>query len=122
MVLPKSESIPALYVLITTQTKREWATTKCGHEWDCGVLLDLIGNFQNGFVDRSVVDDIESRILTAIDTWTFTQTDITIPPFTVYNTMVDDSHDDFLSTPTGTIVRKLVRFRHFISAVNFVVS
>lgn len=122
MVLPKSNDIPQLYVLISTQTKREYQETKCGHEWDCTILLDIIGNFENGFANRAIVDDVETKILTAIDTWTFNQTDIPIPPFKVYNTMIDDSHDDYLNTPAKTIIRKLLRFRHFIGVVNTFVS
>lgn len=122
MVVPKDKELLPLYVLISTQSKRPYETTKCGHDWDCTILLDIIATFQNGFADRAVVDDLETKILTAIDTWTFEQTDIAIPPFRVYNTEIDDSHDDFLNTPSKTIVRKLLRFRHFINSVNFVVS
>lgn len=122
MVVPKDKELLPLYVLISTQSKRPYETTKCGHEWDCTILLDIIATFQNGFADRAVVDDLETKILTAIDTWTFEQTDIAIPPFRVYNTEIDDSHDDYLVTPSKTIVRKLLRFRHFINSVNFVVS
>lgn len=123
MVLPKDViPIPQIYVLVSTQTKRPYETTKCGHEWDTTILLDIIGVFENGYARRDLVDDVESAILSAIDTWTFEQTDIEIPPFRVYNTKVDDSHDDYLVTDTKTIVRKLLRFRHYINSVNFVVS
>lgn len=117
MVLPKSETIPSTYVLITSQTKRPYEETKCGHEWDCTILLDIIAEFNHGFANRAVADDIETAILTAIDTWTFEQQQISIDPFTVYRTVVDDSHDLSLNTPTKTIVRKLLRFRHFLSTV-----
>jgi len=122
MVVPKDKEILPLYVLITTQTKRPNFETQCGHDWDCTILLDIIATFQNGFADRAVVDDLETKILTAIDTWTFDKTEIAIQPFHVYNTEVDDSHDDFLTTPSKTIVRKLLRFRHFVGAVNNIVS
>lgn len=119
MVVPKSViPVPDIYVLITTQTKSPYQTTKCGHEWDCSVLLDIVCHFDQGFYNRIVIDDIETNILTAIDTWTFNKTDISIPPFRVYNTEIGDSHDMSLDTPTKTIARKLLRFRHFMGVVN----
>lgn len=110
--------IPSTYVLMSTQTKQIANETKCGHGWNCSILLDIISEQQHGFLDRSIVDDIETEILTAIDTWTFIKTDIGIQPFIVYYTKVEDSRDLSVNTPTKTIVRKLLRISHILNAVD----
>lgn len=117
MVLPKPVAIPSVYVLLGTQTSVEYSRTQCSHEWDCTILVEVIGEFENGLANRAAVDAVKRTIINLIDNWTFTQTDIAIPPFKVYNTFVEDAFDDFVATPTKTIVRKLIRFRHYLSSV-----
>lgn len=118
MEVPKNVTpIPATRILISTQTDTQTNETKCGHDWDSTILLDVISEQQQGFVDRSVVDDIIEFILSRIDTFTLTGQDIAIAPFPVYYTKVDNITDLTLTTPTKTIVRKLIRFRHILGSV-----
>lgn len=109
--------IPKTRVLITTQTKQQTNDTKCGHEWNCSILLDIISEQQRGYLNRTIVDNIEQQISDLIDLWTLNETELMIPPFVCYYTKAADSHSIILDTPTTSIVRKLVRYTHRINGI-----
>lgn len=111
-VVPKDiDPIPPLRIILSTQTKKQANTTKCGHDWQCTILLDIIYEQNLGFVDKVIVETIEEVISNAID---LNPNDIAIPPFIVYNTQILDSHDMSLETQTKSINRKLVRYEHIV--------
>lgn len=109
--------IPRTRILITTQTKSGVNDTKCGHEWMCSILLDIISEQQRGYVNRTIVDNIEQQISDLIDLWTLNGVELMIPPFTCYYTKAADSHSILLDTPTTTIIRKLVRYTHRLNGI-----
>lgn len=111
MQVPKDTSpVPPLRLILSTQTKKQANTSKCGHDWNASILLDIIYEQQQGFTDRSVVDDVETSVNSAIDV----EEDIDCPPFTIYNTQILDTHDMSLQTPTKSITRRLVRIQHIM--------
>lgn len=106
--------VPKIRILLSTQTKQQWNTSKCGHNWVCSILLDIIYEQMQGYVDRNVVDDIEQQISDILD---LQHGDIGIAPFVVLNTQMLDAHDMSLQTATTTITRKLVRYQHILAGV-----
>lgn len=111
-IIPKDiNPIPPLRIILSTQTKKQANTTKCGHDWLCTILLDIIYEQNLGFVDKVMVETIEEVISNAID---LNPIDIPIPPFFVYHTEILDSHDMSLQTQTKSINRKLVRYQHIL--------
>jgi hypothetical protein len=103
--------IPATRMILSTQTKKQANTTKCGHDWNCTILVDIISEQNQGFSDKSITEDLEELVNNAID---ISPSDLLIPPFIVYNTQVLSSNDMGLETPTKTINRKVVRFQHIL--------
>lgn len=59
------ETQPVNYVSMSTQTKRDDQTAKCGWEWDCTILLDAITRYLSpgNTGSRVLVNDIEERII-----------------------------------------------------------
>lgn len=109
--------IPSTRIIISSQSKQAFNETKCGHGWECSVLLDIITEQNNSFVNTAIVDDIEQQISDQIDIWQAKGHDILIPPFTCYYTRFSDSHDIELETPTTTIIRKLIRYTHRLNSI-----
>jgi hypothetical protein len=114
--VPKSvDPIPATRILLSTQTKTQRNTSKCGHNWQCSILVEIINEQHQGYADRSIVDDIDEQISDMVDL--IGSNDITIPPFTVYNTQYLEEHDMTLETPTKTINRLLVRYQFILNGI-----
>lgn len=112
-----TKPIPALRIIISSQTKQTADETKCGHGWECTVLLDIIAEQNISYVNTAIVDDIEEQISNMIDLWQASKTELLIPPFKCYRTYFSDSHDIELETPTTTIIRKLIRYTHRINSI-----
>ena len=108
---------PATRIIISSQTKQIANETKCGHGWQCSILLDVISEQNNSFVNTAIVDDIEEQISDQIDIWQAKDHDIKIPPFVCYRTLFSDSHDIEIETPTTTIIRKLIRYTHTLNSI-----
>lgn len=109
--------IPQTRIIISSQTKRSSSESKCGHGWECSMLLDIISEQNVSFVNMAVVDDIEEQINDQIDLWQASHREFYIPPFVCYYTRFSDSHDIELETPTTTIIRKLVRYTHRLNSL-----
>lgn len=109
--------IPSTRIIISSQTKSIADETKCGHGWDCSILLDIISEQNISFVNTAIVDDIEEQISNMIDLWQASKGELLIPPFKCYRTAFSDSHDMDLETPTLTIIRKVIRYTHRINSL-----
>lgn len=109
--------IPLTRIIISSQTKSSSSDTKCGHGWECSILLDVISEQNVSFVNTSIVDDIEEQISNQIDIWQATGDEILIPPFVCYYTKFSDSHDIELETDITTIIRKLIRYTHRLNSI-----
>lgn len=114
-LVPKSVvPIPATRIVITTQTKNQANTTKCGHDWATVITLDIINEQPQGFANTAILDDIEEQISDLID---LQNGDVDFSPFTCYNTQVHTPTDLSYETPTKSIGRKVLRFEHLISGI-----
>jgi len=114
-LVPKSViPIPATRIVITTQTKNQANTTKCGHDWATVITLDIINEQPQGYANTSILDDIEEQINNLID---LPNGDVDFTPFTCYNTQVHTPTDLSYGTPTLSIGRKVLRFEHQLSGV-----
>lgn len=98
---------PNEYVLLSTQTKLDNQITKCGGQWDCTILLDIvtryIGTGNTG--SRLRVNDIEEDILMNID-----ELDIQ-GGFGVFRIELESSNSLDSSDKEENIYRQLMRYR-----------
>lgn len=109
--------IPLTRIIISSQDKTRDSETKCGHGWECSILLDVISEQNVSFVNASIVDDIEEQISNQIDIWQAIRNEILMPPFVCYYTKFSDSHRIVLETDTTTIIRKLIRYTHRLNSI-----
>jgi len=115
--IPINLTIPATYILISSQSTNISRENKCGHGWEVSVTLDIVSTQDVSFVDVGKVDDIEQEISDRLDLWTNSQTEIEIPPFVVYHTTFQNSQDFELETDTQTQLRKVVRYNHILNGI-----
>lgn len=107
--LPADVGLLETYVLIQGQTKSETLRTKCGKGWQVYTNIDIYYRSNRGYADSAVIDDLEELITDALAP--SVQTDLAIPPFTVYNTFVDEPTDLPQETANETILHRVLRFR-----------
>ncbi len=113
MRVPKNVIAPTR-IVITSQTKTQSDTTKCGHNWDCSITLDIINELPQGYASTVILDDIEEQISNLID---LQDGDIDITPFICYNTHTGIPTDLSYETPTLSIGRKVLRFNHKVGGI-----
>lgn len=115
MMVPLSVMpIPAIRIVITTQTKAQANTTKCGHDWTCSISMDIINEEQLGFANTAILDNIEEQISDLID---LNDGDIDLSPFMCYNTQTHTPTDLSYKTQTKSIGRKVLRYEHQVSGI-----
>jgi hypothetical protein len=99
---------PLYYVAMSTQTKRDNQTAKCGWEWDCTMLLDVITRYPGAgnTGTRLLLNDIEDKIIRLMDNF-FISGGFTI------NEEIELEESSGLDGHTGTEVyfRQLMRYR-----------
>lgn len=56
---------PLRYIVMSTQTKADSQSTKCGWQWDCSILIDVITRYVGvgNTGSRVLINDIEERII-----------------------------------------------------------
>lgn len=114
-LVPKSiVPVPPTRIVITSQTKNQANTTKCGHDWATVITLDVIHEHPQGYADTAILDDIEQQISDLID---LPGEDVDFSPFICYNTQVHTPIDLSYETPTLSIGRKVLRFEHQLSGL-----
>lgn len=109
--IPSDKATPTTYVILSTQTKEEANITKCGKEWFCSILLDIVSKQPKGVVNSSIVDDIEEQI----DNLVNIRKGIVVDGFTVTETKLESSASDEIETDSEYISRKLLRYRHTVA-------
>lgn len=112
MQIPADVTVPSKYYLLQTQTKREKDRNKCDKLWDCTLSIDIYVRGTRGFADRSVIDDMEQAVTDLVQP--DVQSDIAIPPFVVYETIIEQPIDVNIQTPNETILHRVLRIRHFV--------
>lgn len=63
------ETQPKFYVAMSTQTKADNQTGKCGWEWDCSILLDVITRYPSpgNTGTRAFINDIEEGVILTLN-------------------------------------------------------
>lgn len=98
---------PTEYILLSTQTKLDNQITKCGGQWDCTMLLDIvtryIGTGNTG--SRLRVNDIEDALIGSVS-------GISIEGgFNIFNIYLESSTSLDSSDREENVYRQLMRYR-----------
>lgn len=98
---------PKFYVAMSTQTKRDNQTSKCGWEWDCSILLDITTRYLStgNTGSRTLANDIEERIILLMNDFAI-EGGFRIDEITVEESISQDGH-----TNTEVYFRQLLRYR-----------
>lgn len=106
--IPPNTTTPQLYVMITNQSKNEYARSKNCHEWECQFTLQIIYRGALGYDYSAVVDDASQVIDNAIRT-------MAIPNFYNKECILEGEFDDTYDTPTNTISRKRLSYNIWVN-------
>jgi len=109
--VPGSE-YPAKYILLSTQTKLDNEISKCGGQWDCTILLDLITRYTGAGNqgDRVAVNDLEDEVILGMQ-------DFIADGFSVFRISLESSTSLDNITDTMNIFRQLVRYRIILDEI-----
>jgi hypothetical protein len=107
--VPRNVETPKLYILITNQSKNEYAVGKQCHEWECQFTLQLIYRNDLGFDSSAIVDDAAQVVDDVI------RYQMQIPNFFKKNVTLDQERDDTYDTATNTINRKLLSYSIWVN-------
>lgn len=102
------ETQPKNYVAMSTQTKSDDQTSKCGWEWDCSILLDVITRYSvtGNTGTRVLINDIEEAIIERMNDFAIEGGFELLDEVEVEDSTSMDGHDD-----TEVYFRQLIRFR-----------
>lgn len=98
---------PTEYILLSTQTKLDNQATKCGGQWDCTMLLDIVTRYigAGNTGSRLRVNDIEDDLIGAVS-------GISIEGgFKIFNIYLESSTSLDSSDKEENIYRQLMRYR-----------
>lgn len=110
-MVPANEN-PTNYIIISTQTKVDSQTGKCGWEWDCTVLLDIVNriNTTGNPGNREAVNNIEGMVIGRMNGFAFKQ------GFELLEDVEVESSDSLDTiTATQNVFRQLLRYRLLIA-------
>lgn len=95
------------YMVISTQTKQQGTSSKCGTMWDCSVLLDLITWFPafGNPGDRVSLNDMEEDLIDRMNGFSIE------PDFKLFSIELESSTSLDNFTDTMNVFRQLVRYR-----------
>jgi hypothetical protein len=108
------------YLLISGIGKSEADRTKCDNAYNVAFQLDIIVHGERGYVDTSVLDDLEEEITDRIFPSVKQDIDLSEDGFICYNTFLDQNVDLPIDTPTETILRRILRFRHVVGELELI--
>lgn len=97
---------PDKYIILSTQTKTDNQLSKCGGQWDCTILLDLVTRFTStgNPGDRVGVNDMEDYVLSKMPLFN-------VDGFNIFNIVLESSTSLDNLTDTLNVFRQLVRYR-----------
>ena len=103
---------PTEYILLTTQTKNDNELNKCGGQWDCTILLDLVTRFvgTGNPGSRLKVNDMEELILANISS-------LSITGFSIFRIKLEQSTSFDVSDKEENIFRQLMRYRLILDEI-----
>lgn len=102
------ETQPRFYVAMSTQTKQDNQTVKCGWEWDCSILLDIITRYRStgNIGSRVFLNDIEEEVIFRMNNFTIEGGFEILDEVEVEDSTSMDGQDE-----DEIYFRQLVRFR-----------
>lgn len=104
-------TIPAHYIILSTQTKRENKYTKCSDRWDCDILIDIITTYPatGNTGSKLLAENIEEQVI-------LLENSLTLGGGFVINDRNLVSSDSLTTIGTTTnAFRQLIRFQYFIT-------
>lgn len=104
-------TVPAHYILLSTQTKSEDKYTKCGDRWDCSILIDVVTTYPatGNTGSKLLAENIEEQIINLENT-------LTLEGGYLINGKSLVSSDSIVVIGTTTnVFRQLIRFQYFIT-------
>lgn len=118
--VPKTVSpIPAIYGLITNQTRNQTEESKgiegepdSNNEWLCTITIDLNRVQPSGYFGSAPLDDIEQNIANIVE-----NDGLVVPGFIVKETNLILSQPLTGSTSTQSITRKIITYEHWLNNV-----
>jgi len=103
---------PSEYLIISTQTKEDTDNSKCGGQWQCTVLLDLITRYAStgNTGDRLKLNDLEDLVILQMNNFV-------IDNFTIFDIKLESSVSFDNLTDTENVFRQLIRYRITLNEV-----
>ncbi len=109
--VPKDVTVPKKYILITSQEKQRTEVGKDCWEWLCQITIDVVFQGTLGYSDTDQVDDIEEKIITAIEAG------IDVPGFMVKSIDLVDTVNLDSDTENQSIERRVIIYQHWLCQV-----
>jgi len=99
---------PMHYILMHSQTKEPTNESKCGYQWDCTILLDVITRFTGtgNPGSRLLVNDIEEEIFNRVEGFALSD---------LFSIEWESSVSADIKTNTENMFRQLIRYRIIIN-------
>lgn len=112
-LVPKSvRQAPNSYILITAQSKNRFGVSKGCYEWLCTINVEVINITPQGFVSTVTVDDIEEKVLNAVEDG------INVQGFTVkFVRLAGPPVDMDIDTDTEMIERRIISYELWLDNI-----
>lgn len=104
-------TVPAHYIILSTQSKRENKYTKCSDRWDCDILIDIITTYPatGNTGSKLLAENIEEQVI-------LLENSLTLSGGFIINEKSLVSSDSQVTIGTTTnAFRQLIRFQYFIT-------
>ena len=104
-------TVPANYILLSTQNKRQDKYTKCADRWNVDILIDIVTTYPatGNTGSKLLADDIEEQVINLEET-------IILSGGYKINQRELVSSDSLVTIGTTTnVFRQLIRFQYFLT-------
>lgn len=103
---------PLDYIILSTQTKQDNQLSKCGGQWECSILLDLVTRFvgTGNTGSRVKVNDIEEAVIANINS-------LSIIGYKIFDIQLEQSTTFDNSNKGENIYRQLMRYRIVLNEI-----
>jgi len=91
------------YILMTTQSKEEDYSVKCGMNWNCEITLDVVTIYPGNVGSRKLADDISEAIVNLTD-------NINVEHFSLVKVSREYPADLSVNTGEQSIFRKIIKY------------
>lgn len=103
---------PTDYIILSTQTKLDNQLSKCGGQWECSILLDLVTRFvgTGNTGSRVKVNDMEEALIANINS-------LSILGYDIFDLQLEQSTTFDNSNKGENIYRQLMRYRIVLNEI-----